>query len=187
MPGIENIKTICVCGAGTMGSGIAQVAAQAGFTVIQFDLNPVMLEKSSAAIDASLQRRAEKNKISEEEKNKTKERLSFTNKMDDCKADVIIEAIIENKEAKIELINQLASINSGKTIFATNTSSISVYEIAKATNVSSRVIGMHFFNPAPLMKLVEVVKTQNTDEVVVEAIIELAKRFGKIPVVCKDS
>jgi len=187
MPGIENIKTICVCGAGTMGSGIAQVAAQAGFTVIQFDLNPVMLEKSSAVIDASLQKLAEKNKISEEEKNKTKERLLFTNKMDDCKADVIIEAIIENKEAKIELINQLASINSAKTIFATNTSSISVYEIAKATNVSSRVIGMHFFNPAFLMKLVEVVKTQHTDEVVVEAIIELAKKFGKVPVVCKDS
>jgi 3-hydroxybutyryl-CoA dehydrogenase len=187
MSGIENIKTICVSGAGTMGSGIAQVAAQAGFTVALVDLNPIMLEKSNAVIKASLQKLAEKNKISEEEKNKTAARLSFSNKIDDCKAHVIIEAIAENKEAKIELINQLSIINSNETIFATNTSSISVTEIANATNISSRVVGMHFFNPAPLMKLVEVVKTKYTDEAVAETIIELAKKFEKVPVVCKDS
>lgn len=187
MPEIENIKTVCVCGAGTMGSGIAQVSAQAGFQTILFDVNPVMLEKSNAAITASLQKLVEKNKISQEEKNKTIERLSFTNKIEECKADVIIEAIIENKQAKVELISQLAFVNDVNTIFATNTSSISVNEIAKATNVSSRVIGMHFFNPAPLMKLVEVVKTQQTDETVVQTIVELAKSFGKAPVVCKDS
>jgi 3-hydroxybutyryl-CoA dehydrogenase len=187
MPGIENIKTICVCGAGTMGSGIAQVAAQAGFRTIQFDVNPIMLQKSNASINASLQKLFEKNKILAEEKNKAIERLTFTGKLDDCKADVIIEAIIENKEAKIELINQLASINSDKTIFATNTSSISVNEIGKATNVFSRVVGMHFFNPAPLMRLVEVVKAQQTDEAVVATIIELARKFEKVPVVCKDA
>jgi 3-hydroxybutyryl-CoA dehydrogenase len=170
-----------------MGSGIAQVAAQAGFITIQFDVNPAMLEKSNAAIKASLQKLAEKNKISEEEKNETSKRLSFTNKIEDCKADVIIEAIIENVEAKIELINLLSSFNSDKTIFATNTSSLSVNEIAKATNVSSRIIGMHFFNPASLMRLVEVVRTQQTDELVVNTIVELAKKLGKVPVVCKDS
>jgi len=187
MPDIENIKTICVCGAGTMGSGIAQVVAQAGFTTIQFDVNPIILEKSNSSITASLQKLAEKNKISEEEKNETLQRLSFTNKIDGCKADVIIEAIIENKKEKIDLINKLASINSSETIFATNTSSISVNEIANATNISSRIIGMHFFNPAPLMKLVEVVRTQQNDEAVVNTIVALAKKFGKTPVVCKDS
>ena len=176
-----------MCGAGTMGSGIAQVAAQGGFTAIQFDVDPIMLQKSNAAINASLQKLAEKNKITQEEKNKTLGRLSFTNRIEECKADVIIEAIIENKEAKINLFNQLASINSEETIFTTNTSSISINEIANATNVSSRFAGMHFFNPAPLMKLVEVVKAQNTNEAVVKTIAELAKNLGKIPVVCKDS
>jgi len=187
MPDIENIKTICVCGAGTMGSGIAQVAAQAGFHTTHFDVNPIMLEKSNASITASLQKLAEKNKISEKEKSQTLQRLSFTNKVEECKADVIIEAIIENKKEKIDLINKLASINSSETIFATNTSSISVNEIANATNISSRIIGMHFFNPAPLMKLVEVVRTQQNDEAVVDTIVALAKKFGKTPVVCKDS
>ena len=187
MPDIENIKTICVCGAGTMGSGIAQVAAQAGFHTTHFDVNPIMLEKSNASITASLQKLAEKNKISEKEKSQTSQRLSFTNKVEECKADVIIEAIIENKKEKIDLINKLASINSSETIFATNTSSISVNEIANATNISSRIIGMHFFNPAPLMKLVEVVRTQQNDEAVVDTIVALAKKFGKTPVVCKDS
>jgi 3-hydroxybutyryl-CoA dehydrogenase len=187
MPALKNIKTICVCGAGTMGSGIAQVAAQAGFTTVQFDVNPIMLQKSNAAITASLQKLAEKNKITQEEKNKTLHRLSFTDKIEDCKADVIIEAIIENKEAKIDLFNQLASINSEETIFTTNTSSISINEIANATNVSSRFAGMHFFNPAQLMKLVEVVKAQEASEAVIKTIAELAKNLGKIPVVCKDS
>jgi 3-hydroxybutyryl-CoA dehydrogenase len=183
----ENIKTICVCGAGTMGSGIAQVAAQAGYKTILFDVNPIMLEKSNALIAASLQKLVEKNKISGEAKIQTAKRLSFTNKLEDCKADIIIEAIMENKKAKVELINQVASVNSKETIFATNTSSISVNEIATATNVSSKVIGMHFFNPAPLMKLVEIVKTDYVDNRTVEAIVALAKKFRKIPVLCKDA
>ena len=187
MPALKNIKTVCVCGAGTMGSGIAQVAVQAGFTTIQFDVDPVMLQKSNAAIVASLQKLTEKNKITPEQKSKTLGLLSFTNRIENCKADVIIEAIIENKEAKINLFNQLAAINSEETIFTTNTSSISINEIANATNVSSRFAGMHFFNPAPLMKLVEVVKAQNTSEAVVKTITELAKNLGKVPVVCKDS
>src|SRR5439155_4397846 len=119
------------CGSGTMGSGIAQVAAQSGFYTIQFDVNKFMLEKSKTAITAALKKLTEKNKITEEEKNTIAARLSFTDKIEDCKAGVIIEAIVENKEAKIDLFNKLASINNTDTIFATNTSSISVNEIVK--------------------------------------------------------
>ena len=184
---LENIKTICVCGAGTMGSGIAQVAAQAGYTTIQFDVNETMLAKSRSSIIASLQKLTEKNKITKQEKTDALSRLKFTNKIEDCKADLIIEAIIENKKTKAELFNQLASVNDAQTIFATNTSSISVTEIANETKVASQLAGMHFFNPAQLMKLVEVVQTEQTDAAVIQALVALAKRMGKTPVVCKDA
>src|SRR5215217_6560865 len=111
MPELENIKTICVCGAGTMGSGIAQIAAQSGYNTIQFDMNESILEKSKANITAALQKLAEKNNLSTGEKNAVLNRLLFTHIIEYCKADIIIEAIIENKQAKIELFNKLASIN----------------------------------------------------------------------------
>lgn len=187
MPEIENIKTICVCGAGTMGSGIALVAAQAGFDVIQFDLNESMLEKSKAGIQSSLQKLVEKNKLAEEEKKAAIDHLRFTQHINECKADIIIEAIVEDKNIKIKLFNDLAAINSSQTIFATNTSSISVHDIAKATSVSKNVAGMHFFNPAQLMKLVEVVHHEQTDVAVTETLVALAKKMNKIAVVCKDS
>jgi 3-hydroxybutyryl-CoA dehydrogenase len=184
---LKNIKCICVCGAGTMGSGIAQIAAQAGYNTIQFDVNEAMLEKSKANITSTLQKLVEKNKISEEEKNAVFKRLSFTHAIENCKADVIIEAIIENKEAKIELFNKLASINKADAIFTTNTSSIPVADISIDIPVASRVAGMHFFNPAPLMKLVEIVATSHTDNQVIETLTALAKQLGKTPVVCKDA
>jgi 3-hydroxybutyryl-CoA dehydrogenase len=187
MPELENIKTICVCGAGTMGSDIAQIAAQSGYNTIQFDMNESMLEKSKANITGALQKLAEKNNLSTEEKNAVLNRLLFTHIIEDCKADIIIEAIIENKQAKIELFNKLASINNAEIIFATNTSSISVEEISTATSAASRLAGMHFFNPAPLMKLVEIVSTSQTDKHVIETLTALAKQMGKMPVVCKDA
>ncbi len=187
MPELINIKTICVCGAGTMGSGIAQVAAQAGFSTIQFDVNEFMLEKSRGAIIASLQKLAEKGKITDEEKNTTLSRIIFTNIVEDCKADIIIEAIIEQKEIKAALFNKLAIINNNDTIFATNTSSISVTEIAAATTVEANVAGMHFFNPPQLMKLVEVVRGKHTGDAVIQTLTDLAKRMNKTAVVCKDS
>jgi 3-hydroxybutyryl-CoA dehydrogenase len=187
MSELENIKTICVCGAGTMGSGIAQVAAQSGYSTIQFDVNEAMLEKSKVNITTALEKLVVKNKLSAEEKNAVFSRLSFTHIIEDCQADIIIEAIIENKDAKIELFNRLASINNAETIFATNTSSISVEEISVSTSVASRVAGMHFFNPAPLMKLVEIVATNYTNTQVIETLTALAKQMGKIPVVCKDA
>lgn len=187
MPGAGNIKTICVCGAGTMGSGIAQVAAQAGFNTIQFDLNEEVLEKSRTTILTSLEKLTEKKKITATQKEETINRLSFTPKITDCKADIIIEAIVENKDIKIHLFNSLSAINAAHTIFATNTSSISVQEIASATIVKERVAGMHFFNPPQLMKLVEVVRHADADETVIQTLVAVAKEMGKIPVVCKDA
>lgn len=187
MPGTGNIKTICVCGAGTMGSGIAQVAAQAGFSTIQFDLNEYALEKGRTNINTSLDKLVDKAKVTHAQKAAILKRITFTTNIAECKADVIIEAVVENKEVKVSLFNQLAEINAAGTIYATNTSSISVTEIAKTTAFKERVAGMHFFNPAQLMKLVEVVYHENCDADIVEALVELAKKMGKIPVVCKDA
>lgn len=141
---MTNIKTICVCGAGTMGSGIAQVAAQAGFQTIQFDLNPEMVAKSKESIYAGLTKMAEKGRITAAEQEAIMSRILFTTDVNDCKADMIIEAIIEKSEAKISLFKTLSHLNTSETILATNTSSISVTEIAEAVPNPERVVGMHF-------------------------------------------
>ncbi len=182
-----NVNTICVCGAGTMGSGIAQVAAQAGFNTIQFDVNAAMIEKSKAGIEKSLQFLVDKQKISSEEKAAIFSRILFTSDIKNCVADVCIEAIIENKAAKIALFNDLALINSQQTIFATNTSSISVNAIAESVANPAMVVGLHFFNPANIMKLVEVVQAKNTDVTVVQTMVAICKQMNKVPVVCKDA
>ena len=181
------LQTICICGAGTMGGGIAQIAAQSGFTTILYDVNEEFLFKAKTKIEKDLQNLVEKNKISLTDKETILSKLYFSNNINDCKADVVIEAIIEMIEAKTNLFDQLSKINSGKTIFASNTSSLSVTEIAKTISHPERLIGMHFFNPAPVMKLVEVVNTNFTDENTTRIIVELAKQFGKTPVVCKDA
>ncbi|HEX8331746.1 MAG TPA: 3-hydroxyacyl-CoA dehydrogenase NAD-binding domain-containing protein [Segetibacter sp.] len=180
------IETICICGAGTMGSGIAQVAAQSGFKTIQFDVDVAMVEKSKVALHKNFQSLVDKGRLTEEEKTASIGRTQFTNNINECKADVIIEAIIEKKEAKVHLFKQLAEINNNETILATNTSSLSINSIAEELRNSERVVGMHFFNPAPLMKLVEVVKGEQTTNQVVELICELTRQLGKTPVVCKD-
>ena len=182
-----NVNTICVCGAGTMGSGIAQVAAQAGFNTIQFDVNTAMIEKSKAGIEKSLQFLVDKQKISSEEKAYIFSRILFTSDIKNCVADLCIEAIIENKSAKITLFNDLALINSQQTIFATNTSSISVGTIAEGVANPAMVVGLHFFNPATIMKLVEVVQAEKTDAIVVETMVAICKQMNKVPVVCKDA
>ena len=181
------VQTICICGAGTMGSGIAQVSAQAGFATILYELNPAVLEKAKAGIDKSLQSLVEKGKIAPADKENIKSRIQYTNDIQICRADVFIEAIIEKPEIKVSLFNQIAELNSSKTIFASNTSSLSVKAIASKIKNPERVIGMHFFNPAPVMKLVEVVNTDYTNEETTRIIIDLAKQMGKTPVVCKDS
>ena len=180
-------SVICICGAGTMGSNIAQVAAASGFYTILYELNDAVLEKAIVSIEKNLQLLVEKRKITGNAKEQTLNNLRFTNNLPDCLGDVIIEAIIEKPEAKIALFNQLAEINHSETVFASNTSSLSVTQIAKGVKNPERVIGMHFFNPATIMKLVEVVKTEFTNEQTTNTIIELARQMDKIPVLCKDS
>ncbi len=170
-----------------MGSGIAQVSATAGFNTILYELNQAVLEKAKMSIEKNLQTLAEKNKITLEEKEKIFQRVHFTTDIKECIAEVIIEAVIENPETKIDLLNQLAAINSNKVIFATNTSSLSVTEIGNKILNPQQAIGMHFFNPAPLMKLVEIVKAEKTSDLVVQDVTGLARQLGKIPVICKDS
>jgi len=178
---------ICICGAGTMGSGIAQAAASSGFYAILYELNDAVLEKAKVSIEKNLQSLVEKRKITGNAKEETLKNLRFTNNLHDCLGDVVIEAIIEKPEAKIALFNQLAEINHSETVFASNTSSLSITQIAKGVKNPERFIGMHFFNPATIMKLVEVVKTDLTNEQTTNSIIELAKQMNKTPVICKDS
>ena len=184
---MQVIKTIGVCGAGTMGSGIAQVAAQYGFNVVLFDMNEHMLLKGKTSIEGSLQKLVEKQKLSCAEKDAILQRIIFTSSIDDCIADVVIEAIVENKVIKQDLFDKLALINKETTIFATNTSSISVTELSDTKNYAARFAGMHFFNPAQIMKLVEVIHSKNTSKEVTGTLVELAEHLGKTPVVCADA
>lgn len=182
-----NINSICVCGAGTMGAGIAQAAAQSGISTILFDLNQGILDKASSAIDKNLSALVGKQKISEEQKQRIQQRLQFTSDLQYCLADVFIEAIVEKPAAKIALFNQLAEINHGESVFASNTSSLSLEKIAEQVKGPERLIGMHFFNPATIMKLVEVVNTRFTSPAATELILELARQMGKTAVICRDS
>lgn len=182
-----NIKTICVCGAGTMGSGIAQVAAQAGYAVMLFDINEEMLQKAKQAIEKSLQRLSEKNGLPSDEQSAIMQRISFTTEITNCKANVVIEAIAEKQEIKIKLYNQLAAINDAATLFASNTSSLSVTQLQQHVPHPQQLAGMHFFNPAPIMKLVEIIKGEQTSEETISTLFALAQSFGKTPVVCTDA
>lgn len=181
------INTICVCGAGTMGSGIAQAAAQAGFYTILYELNPAVLETAKKNIEKNLSLLVEKGKITSGKKEQVLNHFQFTGDIHSCLADVFIEAIIEKPEAKIALFNQLAEINHSECVFASNTSSLSITKIAEQVQRPERVIGMHFFNPATIMKLVEVVNTEFTNEQTTQVVTELAKQMNKVPVICKDA
>ncbi len=181
------INTICVIGAGTMGCGIAQVAAQNGFYTLLFDINNEVLQKAKLSLQKNLQYLSDKQKITAAEKENIFNRIKFISDTNDCIADVFIEAIVEKVEAKVAIFNQLAEINHSEVIFATNTSSLSVSDIQAKVIHPQRVVGMHFFNPAPIMKLVEVVKGNQTTDEVAQTIYELCKQLNKTPVLCKDA
>lgn len=170
-----------------MGSGIAQVSAQAGFYTILYELNPAILDKAKTGIEKDLQKLIDKGKLDAAGKEKIWQRIHFTGDLQSCLADVFIEAIIEKTEAKSALFNQLAELNHSECIFATNTSSLPVTAIASSIKNPERVIGMHFFNPAPVMKLVEIVTTRFTNENAITVITDLCRQMGKTPVLCKDS
>jgi 3-hydroxybutyryl-CoA dehydrogenase len=181
------VKTIGVCGAGTMGSGIAQVAAMGGYTTLLYDVDRNMVEKGSRAIEKNLQALVEKGRLSAEEQQAIRSRLKYTSAIDDCRASLIIEAIVERPEVKTDLFQRLAAINSPDTILASNTSSLSLTKLAAALPHPENFIGMHFFNPAPLMKLVEVVTTEQTAPEITQTIVDAAKKMGKTPVICRDA
>jgi len=180
-------QSICVCGAGTMGSGIAQAAAQNGIPTLLFDLNAEVLQQAEKNIRKNLDAFVQKQKITEEEKTTILQKLRFTSIINDCVADVIIEAIIEKPEAKVDLFRQLSAINTPQTIFASNTSSLSISQLQQEIVSAERVAGLHFFNPATVMKLVEVVKGEQTSDATIHQLVELTRHMNKVPVVCKDA
>jgi 3-hydroxybutyryl-CoA dehydrogenase len=185
---MDQIKTVCVCGAGTMGSGIAQVCATAGYQTTLYDVDEMAVEKAKANIENELQKLFHKQKISLPEYEQVLKRLKFTSDIKDCIASLIIEAIIEKPEAKISLFDQLEYHNSdSEIIFASNTSSLSLTKIASALKNPGKLIGLHFFNPAPVMKLVEVVTTDYTKQETIQHVLSFVKSLNKIPVICKDS
>ena len=175
-----DIKTIGVIGAGTMGSGIAQVAAEAGFGVIMRDIEDSFVQRGLGNIEKNLSRAVEKGRKSREEADTVLTRLKGTTKLDDLKnADLIIEAVIENMDLKKELYDELDQILKAETIIASNTSGLSITEMASATQRPDKVVGMHFFNPVPVMKLVEVIKGAATSEETFRVIMDLSVQLGK--------
>lgn len=183
------IRKVGVLGCGLMGSGIAQTAAAAGFETIVREVSDELIQKGFAGIEKSLAKFAEKGTITAAQQTEIRGRLSGTTSFEalaDC--DIIIEAIIENLDLKRDTYRQLDEICKPETIFASNTSSISITEMMTATSQErqQRFIGMHFFNPVPIMKLVEVVRTILTDEAVYEEAVEFGKRLGKVPVRAGD-
>jgi 3-hydroxybutyryl-CoA dehydrogenase len=184
---MKPINTIGVIGAGTMGLGIAQVCAMAGFRTILYDMQPAMLEKARKQIESNLSKAVEKGLISAEKQAETWSLLQITDRFEHLVADLCIEAIIEKKDVKVELFQQLELINGPHTILATNTSSIPVTAIAAGLKRPEQVVGMHFFNPAHIMKLVEVISGEATLPEVANSIYELSIKLGKKPVHAKDA
>src|SRR5690349_13269023 len=185
------IKKVGVLGCGLMGSGIAQVAAQAGYQVVVLETEQKALDKGLAGIDSSLakfvERGAEKGGITAQQKEETRARLRGTQRKEDlAQCDIVIEAIIENVEEKKKVYSALDAIVKPDAIFASNTSSISVTELMTATKRMDRFIGLHFFNPVPIMKLVEVVRTIATSDQVIDTAVEFGKKLGKVPVRTSD-
>lgn len=181
------IKKAGIAGAGAMGSGIAQVFAQSGFSVVLFDLSTEQLDKAKISIEQQLQSAVSKQKLTEQQKQDALAAITFTTDVNDLMADLIIEAIVEKTEAKRELFTHLAEINSKETILASNTSSIPITRIAKGIKNNERIAGLHFFNPAHLMKLVEIIAAADTSPEVIQTLQEVVKRIGKTAVLCKDS
>ncbi len=179
-------KAICICGAGTMGRGITLAVASHGIPVIFYDLRPETVSQAATLLEKELEEGVRKKRMSAEDKVNILRRITFSTSISDCRAPLIIEAIIEKTEAKSALFLELAGINNQETIFATNTSSLSVTEIAQQTNFPDRVIGIHFFNPANRMKLVEIIRTKYNADEIVDRIISFVKQIEKTPVVCQD-
>lgn len=181
------IKTICVAGAGTMGSGIALACAMANFRVILFDVNAEMLLKAGAEVHKNLSYLLNKEKITIQNFEQVSQSIRYVNEVQQCKADLVIEAIVEKIEVKQELLSALAQINSPPCILASNTSSLSISVLQEKIADPQRVAGLHFFNPAQVMKLVEVVEGNETSKEVIQQLLDFCRQINKVPVHCKDA
>lgn len=182
------IKNVMVIGSGQMGSGIAQVFAQAGYTVYLNDIKLEAVERGISGITKQLERAVEKGRLTTEDVTATTARLIPSTTYEDAKnVQLVVEAATENREIKLNIFKQLDELTDATTILASNTSSLSITDIAAATTHQERVIGMHFFNPAPVMKLVEVISALQTSAEVVEAVREITEKIGKTAVDVKDS
>jgi len=182
-----DIKVFGVVGAGQMGSGIAQVAAQTGFDVVLNDINMDFVKRGISNIEKNLSRAVEKGKMTADEKNAVMARIKGTDKLDDFKpADIVVEAATENIQLKLDLFRKLDEITKEGVILASNTSSISITKIAAVTKRPDKVIGMHFMNPVPVMKLVEVIRGLLTSEETFKIVWDLSLKMGKTPAPAND-
>jgi len=184
---LNEIKKIAVVGAGTMGAGIAQLAAMAGYETVLFDIKKTALKTAMVGIGKNMDGAIARNKISETDKANALALITTTDELLNIRADVIIEAIIERLESKVELFQLLSEHNKPTTIFATNTSSIPITQIGAQLDNPERLVGMHFFNPAHIMKLVEIIEGVSTSEQVAKTTKLLAEKMGKKAVVAKDA
>ncbi len=184
---IEEIKKVVVIGAGTMGTGIAQMAAMAGLETVLYDIQDEAFPRAKQQIEANLDGAVRRNKISPEDKLKTIERISMTDRFEELIGDIIIEAIVEKLTVKQDLFSKLELINDKRSIFATNTSSIPITRIAAELEHPERVVGMHFFNPAHIMKLVEIISGAATSDEVAKTTRLLAEKMRKKAVSAQDS
>ena len=182
------MKNIAVIGAGTMGNGIAHVFAQFGYRVNLIDVSQASLDKAIATIDKNLDRQLAKEAITESEKQNTLSNLTtFTSLIDGVKGvDLVVEAATENVDLKLQIFKELDAATSENVILATNTSSISITKIAAVTNRPDKVIGMHFMNPVPVMKLIEIIRGYSTSDEVTNLIMEISKKLDKVPVEVND-
>ena len=181
------VQNIVVIGSGQMGSGIAQVCAMAGYDVYMQDLKQEQLDRGMGIITKNLSRQVEKGRMSEEDKQATLSHLTATLTLDCVKeADLVIEAAVEKMDIKKQIFANLDELAPEHTILATNTSSLPITEIAAVTNRPEKVIGMHFMNPVPVMKLVEIIRGLATEDVVYETIEDITKKIGKVPVEVND-
>jgi 3-hydroxybutyryl-CoA dehydrogenase len=181
------IKTIAVIGAGTMGQVIAQVCALAGFKVLLYDIQSELIVNGITIIRKNLDIAVEKNKLTAEQRQQASVNIISTGDFRNLQVDLVIEAVIEKLEVKQKMFAELEKINGKDCILTSNTSSIPITQIASALKHQGRFAGLHFFNPAPVMKLIEVIKGASTEDVVVEKLIDFSRTIGKIPVSVKDS
>ena len=184
---LQDIKKVGVVGAGTMGQGIAQISALAGYSVVLYDLQSSALDTAEKNIEKNLDKGIERGKVTAEEKDQALSNITFSTDFELLKADIIIEAIVERLDVKKELFENLENQNTEKTILASNTSSIPITRIARDLKHPERFVGMHFFNPAHIMKLVEVISGVATSDDTSKVVYELAKVLGKVPVMAKDA